>query len=302
MSTEKNERDILLLSFGAGVLFAITEFIFSIYSHSQSALMDAAYDASELIIIVLTLFLTPLFHKPISEKRPYGFFQVESIFLTIKGFMVIAVTVSISANIIGSALSGGNPVDSGQISLFEFGLAMASVGVFFIMKRMNRSLSSPTVKAELLDWKLDVFYSLGMSAAFFISMFLDGTPLSFITPYVDPLVAVIIVVFMVPETVRMLWTSIRDIFLFSPDEDTVAEIKRICREILAENRFQPTFFDITRTGRHLWVAVYFEIPEDRLYIEQLKTASRAVNDELAKRFENCTCELILTPQSVLPDA
>ena len=66
MSTEKNERDILLLSFGAGVLFAITEFIFSIFSHSQSALMDAAYDASELIIIILTLFLVPLFHKPIS--------------------------------------------------------------------------------------------------------------------------------------------------------------------------------------------------------------------------------------------
>ena len=84
MSSEKNERDILLISFGAGVLFAIAEFIFSIFSHSQSALMDAAYDASELIIIVLTLFLTPLFHKPISEKRPYGFFQVESIFLTIK--------------------------------------------------------------------------------------------------------------------------------------------------------------------------------------------------------------------------
>jgi len=302
MSSEKNERDILLISFGAGVLFATAEFIFSIFSHSQSALMDAAYDASELIIIVLTLFLTPLFHKPISEKRPYGFFQVESIFLTIKGFMVIAVTVSISANIIGSALTGGNPVDGGQISLFEFGLAMASLIVFIIIKRMNRSVSSPTVRAEILDWKLDILYSLGMSIAFFISMFLDKTPLAFIVPYVDPLIAVIVAVFMLPETVRMLWASIKDIFLFSPDADTVADIKSICQTVLEANHFHPTFFDITRTGRHLWVAVYFEVSEDYLYIEKLETVSRSVNAELAKQFENCTCELILTPQALSPDA
>lgn len=260
--------------------------------------MDAAYDASELIIIVLTLFLTPLFHKPISEKRPYGFFQVESIFLTIKGFMVIAVTVSISANIIGSALTGGNPVDGGQISLFEFGLAMASLIVFIVIKRMNRSVSSPTVRAEILDWKLDILYSLGMSVAFFISMFLDQTPLAFFVPYVDPLIAIIIVVFMLPKTVRMLWTSMKDIFLFSPDADTVAAIKSICQTVLEANQFQPTFFDITRTGRHLWVAIYFEISEDCLYIEKLETASRSVNEELAKQYENCTCELILTPQAL----
>jgi len=297
MSSEKNERDILLLSFGAGVLFAVTEFIFSIYSHSQSALMDAAYDASELIIIILTLFLVPLFHKPISEKRPYGFFQVESIFMIIKVFMIIAVTVSLSANVIGTALSGGNPVDGGQISLFEFGLAMASVLVLFIMKRMNKSLSSPTVTAEILDWKLDVAYSLGMSAAFFISTFLDGTPLAFISPYVDPLVAVIIVVLMLPENIKLLWTSMKDLFLFSPDEETVAEIKRICHRTLDANQFQPTFFDITRTGRHLWVAIYFEILDDCLYIEKLNTATQTVNEELAKHFENCTCELILTPRT-----
>lgn len=40
---------------------------------------------SELVFIALLLFLTPLFHKPMSEKHPYGYFQVESIFVIIKG-------------------------------------------------------------------------------------------------------------------------------------------------------------------------------------------------------------------------
>ena len=80
------------MCFISGLLFAITEFIFAIYSHSQSALTDAVYDASELVFIALLLFLTPLFHKPISEKHPYGYFQVESIFVIIKNVMMLSVT------------------------------------------------------------------------------------------------------------------------------------------------------------------------------------------------------------------
>ena len=93
MTTEKREKQVLLLSFFAGLAFAVAEFIFSIYSHSQSALTDAVYDLSELVFIALLLFLTPLFHRPVSEKHPYGYFQVESIFVIIKGVMMLSVTL-----------------------------------------------------------------------------------------------------------------------------------------------------------------------------------------------------------------
>ncbi len=75
--------------------------------------MDAVYDGTELIFIGLLLFLTPLFHKPISEKLPYGYYQVESVCLVVKGVMMLAVTVCVFASIIQSAFSGGNPVDCG---------------------------------------------------------------------------------------------------------------------------------------------------------------------------------------------
>lgn len=74
---------------------------------------------SELVFIALLLFLTPLFHKPMSEKHPYGYFQVESIFVIIKGVMMLSVTMGISADVIGSALAGGNPVNNLQVALFS---------------------------------------------------------------------------------------------------------------------------------------------------------------------------------------
>ena len=100
MIVEKREKQILLMSFIAGLMFAISEFIFAIYSHSQSSLTDAVYDASELVFIALLLFLTPLFHKPISEKRPYGYFQIESMFVIIKNVMMLSVTIGVSAEVL----------------------------------------------------------------------------------------------------------------------------------------------------------------------------------------------------------
>lgn len=294
MTSVKKEKKILFISFGTGLFFALAEFIFAMYTHSQSVLMDAAYDASELVFIILILFLTPLFHSPISEKRPFGFFQVESMFLIIKGVMMLSVTIGLSTHVIDSALSGGNYVDGGKISLFQFILGLVSICIYAVMRHLNRSVSSPTVDGELLGWKLDTVYSIGMSGAFFISTFLNKTPVAFLGPYFDSMVAIGIVIFMLPENIKMLWGAMQDVFLFSPEESTVNEIKSICNEILNIYCFQPVFYDITRTGRRLWVSVYFEISENCLYIQKLEQASLKVNSALQHKFENCFCELIVT--------
>ena len=295
MISERKEKTILRLSFVAGLAFALAELIFAIYSHSQSALTDAVYDASELVFIALLLFLTPLFHKPVSEKHPYGYFQVESIFLIVKGVMMLSVTLGVVVEVIESALSGGNPVDDLQVSLFQLCLGVASVVIYVIMRGVNKNSSSPTVEAELLGWRLDIGYSLGMSLAFFASSFLVKTPLAFIAPYFDQIIAVLVMVFMLPESVKMLWSSVRDIFLFSPDEELVEQIKQICTESMENYAFSPVFFDITRTGRHLWVAVYFKVSSATLAVEQLKKATEEVNQKISSQLEECTCELILAP-------
>ena len=295
MISERKEKTILRLSFVAGLAFALAELIFAIYSHSQSALTDAVYDASELVFIALLLFLTPLFHKPVSEKHPYGYFQVESIFLIVKGVMMLSVTLGVVVEVIESALSGGNPVNDLQVSLFQLCLGVASVVIYVIMRGVNKNSSSPTVEAELLGWRLDIGYSLGMSLAFFASSFLVKTPLAFIAPYFDQIIAVLVMVFMLPESVKMLWSSVRDIFLFSPDEELVEQIKQTCTESLEHYAFSPVFFDITRTGRHLWVAVYFKVSSATLAVEQLKKATEEVNQKISSQLEECTCELILAP-------
>lgn len=286
------EKSILWISFLTGTAFAIVEFIFAIYSRSQSVLTDAMYDASELVIIVFTLFLIPLFHKPISEKRPYGFLQLESVFVIIKSCMILSVTVGIAANNINIALNGGNIVNDKMVSIFQFFQALACAFIFLIVKQLNKKCSSPTVETELLEWRLDIWYSGGMSIAFFLGSFLEKTPLAFIYPYFDQLVAVVIICMVLPTNIKILIKAIRDLFLFSPEEDTVNNVKDICDDLMREHGFVPVFYNITRTGRHLWVSVYFRIHEDSLFVNRLYDMNELVQKALDDKIENCTSELI----------
>ena len=295
MITEKKEKLILKISFFSGLLFAVLEFLFAIYSHSQSSLTDAVYDTVELVFIALLLFLIPLFHKPISEKRPFGYFQIETIFIIIKGIMMLSVTLGVLAEVLHSIISGGNNVDNGLVSIFQCFLGIASIIIFIAMKRLSNNLSSPTIKTELLGWKLDIAYSLGMSFAFFISLYLEKTAFYFLTPYFDQIVAIIIMIFMLPESVKVLWRAIKDIFLFSPDKELVDKIKMLCSPIMEQYHFIPIFYDITKTGRHLWIAVYFQIETDVLAINDLASALKSVNEVVTAEFEECSCELIPEP-------
>lgn len=292
-SEELLEKRILLLSFLSGVGFVIVELIYAIYSHSQSTLMDALYDASELVFIILLLFLTPLFHRPISEKHPYGFFQVESFFILIKNIMMTSVTVSVLTSVIEKLLSGGNAIDKEQVSLFQLMLGLASLIILLIMKWMSRKISSPTVKAEILGWKLDVAYGLGMSLAFFIAVQLQNTSLGFLSPYFDQIIAIVVMIFMVPETIKMLVSAFRELFLFSPEQKTVDRIKEISGKILENYSFTPVFYDISRTGRKMWVSIYFQVEMDSICVKYIQEANKSLNEKISQEFPDASCEIIL---------
>ena len=129
----------------------------------------------------------------------------------------------------------------------------------------------------------------------FISLYLERTPLAFVAPYFDQIVAVVVMIFMLPESVKVLWNAIKEVFLFSPEKHVVDEIKTLCNPILEKYQFSPVFYDVTKTGRHLWIAVYFQIATESMSVRDLESALRQVNEQAKEKYQECTCELILVP-------
>lgn len=289
---QKQEQKVLHISFWSGIVFVIAEFLMAIYSHSQSVLTDTVFDAIESVVIALTIFIIPLFYKPVSEKHPFGFSQLESIFILLKGFMFIAVMISLIMNNIQIILSGGNHVNHMQISIFEIILTCFSILVFLILRKINKKISSPTVDMEIYGWKIDILGSIGVSIAFFISSFMDQSSISFITPYFDQIVAIVLACLMIPEPIKMIIEAFKSIILFSPDGETIEDIKEKTSKVLEEYQYDPVFYDITKTGRRLWVSIYFTTKIDMMSFTELELVNRELKDCLKDEYENCFVELI----------
>ena len=198
------------------------------------------------------------------------------------------------AGVLDSAFHGGNNIDGMQVAIFQLCLGLASVFVYQLMLHMNKSLTSQLIHAELLGWKLDIYYSIGMSLAFFGSLFLEHTPFAFIAPYFDGLMAIVVMIFMMPETLQMLIVTIREALLFNPDSAISKEVKKICTDKLLAYNFNPVFFDIIKTGRHLWVTIYFECNQEYIKTSSFKEITSELNYDLQKEYGDATVELILT--------
>ena len=93
----KWEKRIFNISFIGSLIFLILEIIMAVITRSNAVIMDCVYDVADLILIGPFILLIPLLYKTETEKKPYGFSQVESLFIMIKSSILIIITSSNSS-------------------------------------------------------------------------------------------------------------------------------------------------------------------------------------------------------------
>lgn len=289
---QEKEKKAIRFSLIAGIILLIIGIIMSIKTDSKAMIADALYDSIDIIIVILTLFLIRLYHAPISEKKPFGFSQLESFFLSIKTFMILALNVSIIINAVISIMNGGKEIDIITVSVFQFILFIGNLVVWLIIRNVNKKANSPTIKAEVVAWKFDMIYSLSMAFAFFIMQILKETNFKSIVPYFDQIVVIISSIIMLPDIFKVLKENIMSVLLFAPKKELTDEIKQIIERNLLNSNMKILHYDIIKTGRKTWISIYFKATNNIINIEELKKITIKCSKELNEKIENIYFELV----------
>ena len=291
---EQLEKRILRISLAMSCMLSAVEVAAAIAFRSQTVLMDAIFDSAELIMMGPFLVLVPLLYRPVNERHPYGYAQVESLFLIIKYMTLLSLIIVMIIENLRGILSGGHQVSSGAIAVFEICLAVASIIMYFFMLHMSRKYESPTIHAEIYMWKTDIIGSCGVAAAFLANFFLGDTVLRQITPYMDSGVAIIMSLFLIAEPVKELIRGFRQMMLFSPPEDVMDKVRRVVNNALEEFPYKAAFIDVIQTGRKTWIEVYLKGTEDTQMIDigHLKELKGSVTADLRDDFDQLYVEFI----------
>ena len=295
----KIEKRVMKLSMIGSIMFLLAEVFIAIYTHSHAVLMDCVYDLTDLMMLGPFYLLIPQLYKPVTERHPYGFAQVESLFIIIKTGILIFITGQLIIESIQMILNGGHLVHAGFVAGFELFVSLTCFIMFIVLSKLKKQYSSPTITAELRIWKLDTLSTLAVGAAFVGQLIIEMTPLAWLAPYVDPGIAMIVGLFLLKEPVEMFIEGIKNLILFAPKREIVDEVREVVQPIVEVHGMRINFLDVIKTGRKIWVEVYFVQDEDTVSISELKLMHSRIHDGLKDKFDQLYVEVI-PEMDVLP--
>ena len=169
---------------------------------------------------------------------------------------------------------------------------MYVVRLCMILGHYSKKYESTTIKAELYMWKLDVISSMGVAIAFAVQTALLHTSLRFMTPYIDPAVAVVMALLLIKEPVCEIFQSIKNLILFAPEEETLNQIRGIVDQHMKDYPYEVTFLDVIQTGRKLWVEVYIGNQTDVIHISIIHKVRDEIKQELRDKYDQVYIEVI----------
>lgn len=258
LSKEEIEKRVLKLSFIGSCLLSGSEVVMAFVLHSYAVMMDGIFDSAELVMMGPFLVLVPLLYKPVNERHPYGYSQVESFFLIIKYSILLTLMLLMINTNIHVIMAGGNKVSPNLIAIYELFLGIASVIMYFLLAHISRKYESPTVHAELYLWKTDIVGSCGVAIAFFAQYVLGDTVLAAFAPYMDSVVAIVMSVLLLKEPIQEIIRGFKQMMLFSPSEEVMQRVHEVVNKNLVGLPYEATFVDVIQTGRKTWIEVYLK--------------------------------------------
>lgn len=288
----KMENKILKLSLTGTIIFTVVEVIAAVLLGSKTVIADGIFDLFDLMLLLPMFILVPFLYKPVSENKPYGFSQIESLLVLLKYTVLLVVVINMIVSNIKILLNGGHTVDAFSVLMYESTLCFFCILMLLFLRHLSRSYSSLMIQSELYLWKVDVVSTLGISVAFLFQLLLANTELKFIIPYIDSSVAIVVSLFLLKEPVVQIFKTLRELVLFSPEKEIMDEIRIVVKEDIKTYNYSLDFLDVTQTGRKTWIEVYVKSKSDIIKVKDFKNIQEHITKDLENKFDQISVEII----------
>lgn len=265
-----SERGILRFSILLTILVSALGILFGIVSGSFSILFDGVYSLVDVVMTSITLIVVNLIamsavqHQPpskLQERFSMGLWHLEPMLLTVNGAIFMVVLLYALFNTIITILNGGREL--------EFGWAIAYAGVTSIIcalashfaTRANRKVQSDFVKLDIASWNMSLGISAALLAAFTFGYFVQDTRLEWISPYIDPVILLIVCITILPAPIATLRQAGADLLLYTP-ADLKEQVDKAAESFIAKHGFLDWQAYVARIGRAKQIEIYFIVPAD----------------------------------------
>lgn len=282
----------LLISIILNVVITLAQVIGGIISGSLALLSDAVHNLSDVISLIISYAANSLSHKEASTNKTFGYKRAEIIAAFVNSATLIIVAVFLIKEAIERFL---NPQDVGTgivIALSILGILANGFSVLLLKSDSERNMNMRSAYLHLFtDMMASVAVLVGGILMYFFGWF-----------WIDPLLTLIIALYLIYMGYELLKNSTRVLMLFTPASIEVKEIvKAICTLGPIENVHHVHIWQLNEDELHMEAHIDFkedialsEFDKILVDIEKLVYEEFGINHvNIQPEFEKCDSKNII---------
>lgn len=276
---------VTLLGSLANLLLLIFKFAAGWLGHSSAMIADAVHSLSDFVTDIIVLLFINISSKPKDESHDYGHGKYETLATSIIGIILLCVGVGLfwesAGKIIGFYFKGEVLESPGKIALIA---ALVSIVVKEILFRVTLIVggreNSQALIANAWHHRSDVFSSIGTALGIGGAILLGDK-----WRILDPLAAVIVSVFIVRISLKLILPAINDLLEKSLPPEVEDEILAIIEETPGVKN--PHNLCTRRIGNDFAIEVHIRV-DGKTTVARAHELTRNIESKLRNKFGPAT--------------
>ncbi len=216
LSAAAQNRRGLLITFGLTFGYFIVEVLGGFLTNSLALLADAAHMLTDVFGLGLALFATWLSQKPATPAKTYGYYRVEILAALSNAIVLFFISFYILYEAYYRFKSPPEVASVPMMLIATVGLVVNLIGLWILRSGAKESLN---VQGAFLEVVSDALGSIGVIIAGLI-MFWTGWY------YADPIFSVVIGLFILPRTWKLLMQAVNVLLEGTPAHINVAAVEQ----------------------------------------------------------------------------
>lgn len=280
-----SERRGLRLSVFGALFMAALGFGFAALTDSQAVLLDGIFSLIGAVVSVVAMRVAALVRQPDDEHFHFGYAAYEPMLNLTKGLLIAFVSLLAAWASIDSILARGREIQGRMAVVYALIAAAGCLLIAWSQRRLARKTDSPLLEVDAKNWLMDGLISGTVAVGFVVVVLVEGTPWSWLTPYADPVVVLLLVVLSLPIPIGIVRANWDQLLGRAPDHEAQRTAHEIVSGALAGEEGLDLKLRLLEQGRFVYLQIYV------IVLPQREGMSVKEADGLRERIETAIREL-----------
>jgi len=275
------------LSIFTALALVILKLLTGLFTGSLAVLTSAIDSLLDILMSGINLMAIRHAEQPADEDHPYGHGKFETLATIFQAFVIAASGVWIIYEAVQRMIES-SPIKQTGIGIIV--MCISTVASFMIsrhLRRVAKATDSSALEADSLHFSMDVYTNLALLAGLVLISLFD-------LPWLDPLMSLLVAIYIIFESLRLLRQGMRDVL----DEQLPETVRKEIEELINDHKHDLFGYHNLRTRRagsqklidfHLTVCKHLSVEEAHDitdYIEK-KIGEEIIGTDVTIHVEPC---------------